>query len=192
MNGLFDYCTGQPATGDMFAWLPASSPATAATARVFAACSPGSTRRGPEPVAVMDWWNGCRTPLGRDDLGGRIANLTMTTTPADLYRAMLEAAAMGMRYAHGLHARIGPLGEIRVTGGMARFPAIMQLYADVIGQPINANPTGLGSARGAALLAAGGIGRDVPPALGYTPYTPRAAERYAARYAGYVTEIDRA
>lgn len=195
MNGLFDYCTGQPATGDMFAWLTGllTRYGGATTSEVFAALlAELDPAADPSPVAVMDWWNGCRTPLGRDDLGGRIANLTMTTTPADLYRAMLEAAAMGMRYAHGLHARIGPLGEIRVTGGMARFPAIMQLYADVIGQPINANPTGLGSARGAALLAAGGIGRDVPPALGYTPYTPRAAERYAARYAGYVTEIDRA
>jgi len=195
MNGLFDYCTGQPATGDMFGWLAGllTRYGGAATGEVFDALLASLDPAGPpSPVAVMDWWNGCRTPLGRDDLGGRIAGLSMTTEPADIYRAMLEAAAMGMRYAHALHAQIGPLDEIRVTGGMARFPAIMQLYADVIGQPLNANPTGLGSARGAAILAATGIGRTVPAALGYTLYSPRAPERYAARYADYVAEIARA
>jgi L-ribulokinase len=195
INGLFDYCTGQPATGDMFGWLAGllARYGKATTGEIFAALlAELDPDAAPSPVAVMDSWNGCRTPLGRDDLGGRIAGLTMTTTPADIYRAMLEAAAMGMRYAHGLHARIGPLDEIRVTGGMARFPAVMQLYADVIGQPLNANPTGLGSARGAAILAAAGLGHAVPAALGYTCYTPRAPERYAARYADYVAQIARA
>jgi sugar (pentulose or hexulose) kinase len=105
---------------------------------------------------------------------------------------MLEAAAMGMRYARDLHQQIGPIHEIRVTGGIARFPAIMQLYADVIGQTVRANPTGLGSARGAAVSAATGAGWVVPAGIGYRDYAPHDSARYADRYRQYSEHIAQA
>ncbi len=195
VDGLYDYCTGQAATGDMLAWLAGllAYRSEASSQDVFGALVHELERStGPSPVSVMDWWSGCRTPLGRTDLGGLVANITTTTTPADIYRAMLEAAAMGMRYARDLHGEVGPIHEIRVTGGMARFPPIMQLYADIIGQPLRANPAVLGSARGAAVSAATGAGWDVPAAIGYTAYEPRDSGRYADRYSRYVAQIAQA
>jgi L-ribulokinase len=195
VDGLYDYCTGQAATGDMLAWLAklltfGGKPMSHA---VFDALihELGDTT-GPSPVHVMDWWSGCRTPLGRDDLGGSIANLTTTTTPVDVYRAMLEAAAMGMRHAYGLHRQAGPIHEIRITGGMARFPAIMQIYADIIGQTVRANSTVLGSARGAAVSAANGVEWEVPANIGYTDYEPCDSDRYADRYQQYSLHMEQA
>lgn len=193
VDGYYDYCTGQAATGDMLAWFAGLLGRFGATttAAVFDTLNGElGQRAAPSPVSVMDWWSGCRTPLGRADLGGSIANLTTTTTPVDIYQAMLEAAAMGMRYARDLHQQIGPIHEIRVTGGLARFPAIMQLYADIIGQTVRANPTGLGSARGAAVAAATGAGWAVPPSTGYSEFATRDGSRYADRYQQYLAHID--
>lgn len=193
VDGLYDYCTGQAATGDMLAWLAklltfGGKPMSHAVFDTLIHELGDTT--GPSPVHVMDWWSGCRTPLGRDDLGGSIANLTTTTTPVDIYRAMLEAAAMGMRYAYGLHRQAGPIHEIRITGGMARFPAIMQIYADIIGETVRANSTVLGSARGAAVSAANGIEWEVPANIGYTDYEPCDSDRYADRYRRYTLQIE--
>lgn len=195
VGGLYDYCTGQPATGDMLAWLAGllTRYSQSTTADVFnALIGELDSTTGPGPLSIMDWWSGCRTPLGRPDLGGLIGNITTTTTPGDIYRAMLEAAAMGMRCALDLHRRVGPIHEIRVTGGLARFPAIMQLYADIIGQPVRANTTVLGSARGVAVTAAAGAGHAVPAGIGYRDYEPRGSERYAARYDQYIAHVDQA
>jgi L-ribulokinase len=194
VDGLYDYCTGQAATGDMLAWLVGlltHGGGQFTSQDVFDALIDelGSTV-GPGSVSVMDWWSGCRTPLGRTDLGGSISNITTTTKPVDIYRAMLEAAAMGMRYARDLHHQIGPVHEIRITGGMARFPTIMQLYADIIGQTVRANSTVLGSARGAAVTAANGVGLKVPAGVGYTDYEPRDSERYVDLYRQYTERIE--
>jgi len=195
VDGLYDYCTGQAATGDMLGWFAGllTRFSRSTTAEVFDALMHELERTaGPGPVSVMDWWSGCRTPLGRADLGGIMANITTATAPVDIYRAMLEAAAMGMRCARDLHQQVGPIHEIRVTGGLARFPAIMQLYADIIGQDIRAGPTVLGSARGAAISAATGAGWEVPPDNGYSDYEPRDSERYADRYGQYTAHIEQA
>lgn len=195
VDGLYDYCTGQAATGDMLAWLAGllTRYGQCTTKEVFDALNYELGRTdSPSPVFAMDWWNGCRTPLGRVDLGGMIANVTTATTLGDIYRAMLEAAAMGMRYARDLHQEVGPIHEIRVTGGIARFPAIMQLYADIIGQTVRASPMVLGSARGAAVSAAIGVGWEVPPSVGYSDFEPRDSERYADRYRQYVEHIEQA
>ena len=131
-----------------------------------------------------------RQPRGRGEgveLGER-----GVAAPAEIYRAMLESSAMGMRYALDLHRQVGPVDEIRITGGMARFPAIMQLYADVIGQAVRANPMTLGSARGAAITAAIGAGWEPPPGRNYSDYAPHDSGRYAGRYQQYAEHIAQA
>ena len=99
---------------------------------------------------------------------------------------------MGMRYAYDLHRQAGPIHEIRITGGMARFPAIMQIYADVMGQMVRANSTVLGSARGAAISAAKAAKWVVPASLGYSEYEPRQSERYGEHYRQYCRHIEQA
>jgi L-ribulokinase len=195
VDGLYDYSTGQAASGDMLAWLSrmlafGGSSSPEAVLETLVQELEGSV--SPSPIQVMDWWNGCRTPLGQADLGGIVANIKTTTTPVEIYRAMLEAGAMGMRYAYDLHRQAGPIHEIRITGGMARFPAIMQIYADVMGQTVRANSTVLGSARGAAISAAKAAEWVVPISLGYTDYEPRESERYGEHYRQYCRHIEQA
>lgn len=195
VDGLYDYCTGQAASGDMLAWLSrmlAFGRSASPEAVLDTLVRELERSASPSPIQVMDWWNGCRTPLGRADLGGIIANIRTTTAPVDIYRAMLEAGAMGMRYAYGLHCQAGPIHEVRITGGMARFPAIMQIYADILGQTVRANSTVLGSARGAAISAAKAARWVVPASLGYTDYEPRQNERYAEHYERYSQRLEQA
>jgi L-ribulokinase len=192
IDGLFDYSTGQAATGDMLAWFAGLLAAGGRTTpeEVFdRLVAELGQSRGPSPVFALDWWSGCRTPLGRTDLGGLIGNLGLATRPADIYRAMLEAAAMGMRYAFDLHRRVEDIEEIRITGGIARFPAIMQIYADVLGRPVRASAMTLGSARGAALTAALGAGCGFPGGVSFRDYEPHDHERYAERYNLYLGHV---
>lgn len=192
VDGFFDHSTGQAATGDMLAWFAGllagagGVPASEVLAGLLREFDPAGD---PGPLAVMDWWSGCRTPLGRADLGGSIVNLRTTTTAGDIYRAMLEASAMGMRHALELHRQVAPVHEIRLTGGLAGFPKVMQLCADILGQTIRANPTALGSARGAALTAARGAGREVPAAIGWREFEPRESGRYSRRYEDYLERL---
>jgi L-ribulokinase len=192
IDGLFDYSTGQAATGDMLAWFAGLLAAGGRTTseevfdRLVAELGQG---QGPSPAFALDWWSGCRTPLGRADLGGLIGNLDLATRPVDIYRAMLEAAAMGMRYALDLHRQVADIDEIRITGGIARFPAIMQLYADVLGRPVRASSMTLGSARGAALTAALGAGWSFPGGVSFRDYEPRGHQRYAERYSQYLGHV---
>ena len=51
--------------------------------------------RASTGLVALDWWNGNRTILGDADLSGVIAGLTLATTPAEIYRALLESVAFG-------------------------------------------------------------------------------------------------
>ena len=75
---------------------------------------------------------------------------------ADLVRAVYE----GLAYAiHDCYERIGrPISSIRLVGGAARSPFWAQMIADATGHPVEIPAGAEFGAKGAALLAATGIG----------------------------------
>jgi len=100
--------------------------------------------------------------------------MTLSTTPGDIYRALIEATAFGTRRIlaafteHDVEVR-----ELIAVGGLAdRSPLLLQIYADVTGLPIaRVTPTTLRA--GAAMLGSVAAGkragghaslRDAPPA----------------------------
>lgn len=194
INGQYDYVTGQPATGDMLAWFTSLLGHYGGTPQsgIFASLNEAlRSSQGPSPVQVIDWWSGNRTPLARPDLRGSIRELSITSTADEIYRAMVESSAMGVRAALELHRQAGRIERIRFTGGLAAYPEIMQVYADVLSEPLHVHPCQQGSARGAALWAANAIGQAIAYEPDCTVYDPVEPHRYDAsyrHYCGYAAE----
>jgi L-ribulokinase len=87
---------------------------------------------------AIDWLNGCRTPLMDGRLSGAFVGLTLSTTPAQMYRAMLEATAFGLKWiCDTLEAGGVPVRRFVASGGLpAKSPLLMQIYADVLDNKI--------------------------------------------------------
>jgi L-ribulokinase len=161
LPGFFGYEAGQAAVGDMFAWFGS---------RLLGLTNRESTQSwhedfeqaaaiiapGASGLVALDWWNGNRTILGDADLSGVIAGLTLATTPAEVYRALLESVAFGTRrIIENFVDHDVPIDEIVACGGIAERSALMmQLLADVTGLPVTIPDSSQIPARGAALCGA--------------------------------------
>jgi L-ribulokinase len=159
LPGRFGYEAGQAAVGDMLAWFTRGlleAPDTYAQLEAAAAQIPP----GASGLLALDWFNGNRSILADADLTGLIAGLTLGSTRADVYRALIESIGFGNRRiienftTHGV-----AIDQIVAVGGIAeRSPLAMQILADTSGLTVTVPGTGEVPARGAALfggLAAG-------------------------------------
>jgi len=152
---------------------------------------------GATGLLALDWWNGNRTILADADLSGVILGLTIQTSAAEIYRALLESIAFGTRRImdnfeeHGL-----PLDRIVACGGIAeKSPLTMQLLADISGRTLYVPDSAEVPARGAALFGAVAAGafRDIGAAVEATqqPIThayepdPQARQTYERVYEIY-------
>jgi xylulokinase len=85
---------------------------------------------------------------------GAIIGLTLDTTPSQIRRALVEGIAFSLRRKLDQMTDTGNRpAHIRIGGGLARLPEVRQLYADVLGQPMEHVGQSDLSAWGAALLA---------------------------------------
>ena len=179
LPGVYGYEAGQVAVGDMLAWFlreiapPGSTYASleAEAARI----APGATG-----LVALDWWNGNRSILADADLTGVICGLTLQSTPAQIYRALMESIALGNRRIIDNFAENGlEMSEIVACGGVAiSSPLLMQLFADVSGLAVHVPASSEVPARGAALFAAvaGGAFADIDAAI--TATRPPVATTY--------------
>ena len=163
LPGYLGYETGQAAVGDAFDWLRklTGQPDFVALGREAAALPPGA-----DGVRCMDWFNGCRTPLMDGGLKGAFTGLALHHRPAHLYRALLEASAFGVRWIVELLRDGGvPVRKFVATGGLPHHnPLVVQVYADVLGEPIAVHPSRQGPALGSAILGALAAGAFKSPA----------------------------
>jgi L-ribulokinase len=150
LPGFFGYETGQASVGDAFAWAAANFQLPHdALNRQAAALGPGSGG-----VLALDWFNGCRTPLMDGRVSGSFVGLTLNTKPAQLYRALMEATAFGLRWIVQLLREAGvPVENFVASGGLPqKSPLLMQIYADVLGEEIRLAESDNAVALGAAIL----------------------------------------
>ncbi len=154
LPGLYGYEAGQAAVGDMLAWFVR----TLGAGDDYESIEPlaADVEPGASGLVALDWFNGNRTILADADLTGSILGLTLQTTPAEIYRALLESIAFGNRRImdnftdHDL-----ALDRIVACGGIAeRSPLTMQIIADVSGRMIDVPASREVPARGAALFGA--------------------------------------
>ncbi len=158
LPGYFGYETGQASVGDAFAWASRTLGRDHATLNKLAAdLAPGSAG-----VLALDYLNGCRTPLMDGRLSGLLVGLTLTTRPEQIYRALMEATALGVRWIRDTLRDAGvPVKRYVASGGLpAKSPLLMQIYADVLGAPITPAASDQSVALGAAILGAIAAGRE--------------------------------
>jgi L-ribulokinase len=150
LPGYFGYETGQASVGDAFAWVTRTFGVTHEEMnRKAALLTPGSGG-----VLALDWLNGCRTPLMDARRSGGFIGITLNTQPEQMYRAMLEATAMGMKWIVDTLKEAGVPVERYVAGGglPARSPLLMQICADVLDAEIRLAGSEQSVALGAAIL----------------------------------------
>jgi len=141
-----------------------------------------SSRRAPEHgLTVLPFWTAERAPRWNEDDTGSIFGLRQSTTSLDILQAVTEAfyyrlAAIAEKV---VTARDGVPKWI-VSGGGMKSRAALKRLANILGQPVYANPEAEASLRGAAVLAIERLGGQ-PAALKLgTPALPDPAihERY--------------
>jgi L-ribulokinase len=104
----------------------------------------------------LDWNNGNRTILVDQRLTGLLLGQTLYTTPAEIYRALIEATAFGALTIINRFEEYGvKVEQIVNCGGIAeKNPVVMQIYADVTGRPMKVSRSAQTCALGAAIAGA--------------------------------------
>ncbi len=168
--GLYGYEAGQAAVGDIFAWfvahcVPASLVELAKSQNTdihgLLSCKAAALKPGESGVLCLDWWNGNRSVLVDADLSGLMIGMTLTTTPAEMYRALLESTAFGTyKIIRTLEDGGCPIHALFACGGLAvRAPLLMQIFADVTNREIRVAASDQTVALGAAMWGAVAAGK---------------------------------
>jgi L-ribulokinase len=153
--GMVGIEAGQSAVGDLFDWyvrhLGLGRDGHATLQAEAAALRPGESG-----LLSLDWNNGNRTILVDPLLTGLLVGQTLKTSPAEVYRALIEATAFGARVIIDQIERHAPaIGEVVIAGGIAvKSPLAMQIYADALDRTIRIPKSEQICARGSAIFAA--------------------------------------
>jgi xylulokinase len=114
----------------------------------------GKAKPGAQGVLLLPYLEGERTPNVPDGTGVFLGVNMQNCTPANLARAAMEGATLGMNY--GLR-RLAELGvkptQIRATGGGAKSKVWRQIMADIFNAEVVTLKVSEGAAYGAALQA---------------------------------------
>ncbi|MGO1621335.1 ribulokinase [Flaviflexus sp.] len=173
VDGYWGFEGGQTAVGDIFAWftdncVPAEYAQKAARKGIslhdFLVAKAADQEVGEHGLIALDWHNGNRSILADARLSGLVIGQTLTTTPEDTYRALLEATLFGTRVIienfeeHGVQVE-----EIVAAGGLLKNSFYMQLMADITRRPISVSEAEQTGALGSAVFAAvaAGVYEDV-------------------------------
>jgi len=161
MPGVYGIEAGQSAVGDILNWateLTRATESTESTEEMHRRLSgeAAKLRPGQSGLLGLDWHNGNRTVLVDPKLTGLLVGLTLHTTLGEIYRALIEATAFGARAIIDRLREYGvPIERVVCCGGIAeKNDLFMQIYADVIGQPMLIAGSPQAPALGAAISAA--------------------------------------
>jgi L-ribulokinase len=156
LEGLWGYELGQSGVGDIFAWLVETTGADHTQLSELAS----RQKVGEHGLLALDWHSGNRTILNDQKLSGLILGMTLTTTPADQYRAYIEATAFGTRkIIETLNSHNVPVQEFVAAGGLLKNQFLMQTYADILNMPLSIMTSYIGPALGSAIHAAVAAGQ---------------------------------
>ncbi|MBP9900989.1 MAG: ribulokinase [Verrucomicrobiota bacterium] len=160
LPGNFGLEAGQSAVGDIFNWfVNYIQPGGAVGTHEALTAAAARLQPGESGLLALDWNNGNRTILVDQRLTGLLLGQTLYTTPAEIYRALIEATAFGALTIINRFEEYGvKISSVVNCGGIAeKNPVVMQIYADVTGRPMkvsrSAQTCALGSAIAAAVVA---------------------------------------
>lgn len=155
---------------------------------------------GANGLLLLPYFAGERTPIQDPDARGVIAGLTLEHTRGDLYRAALEATALGVRHnVETMRAAGADIRRIVAVGGGTQGRLWLQVVSDVTGLVQEVPQTTIGASYGAAFLAAVAVAvdDDAPVISDWNPVAERITpdddlrptydalfDRYVRLYAG--------
>jgi L-ribulokinase len=164
LPGFYGLEAGQSAVGDIFNWFVNYIQPFGKKAGSHEALSGAASRLAPgeSGLLALDWNNGNRTILVDQRLTGLLVGQTLYTTPAEIYRALIEATAFGALTIINRFEEYGvKVEQIVNCGGIAeKNPLVMQIYADVTGRPIRISRSAQTCALGAAIAGAVVAGKE--------------------------------
>jgi xylulokinase len=196
-DGTRNLAGGMSTSGALTAWLKELTEADYPQLLAEAAES-GVGARG---LLMLPYFAGERTPIQDPDARGVIAGLTLRHGRGDLYRAALEATALGVRHnVETMRASGADIRRIVAVGGGTQGRLWLQIVSDATGLVQEVPATTIGASYGAAFLAASAVADssgDAPRIQDWNPVvdriepdpTARAAydelfDRYLRLYAG--------
>ena len=132
-------------------------------------------------LTVLPFWAGERSPNWRGDARAVIAGLSLSTQPAHMLRAAMEAITYQFVAVAAAMQRVvaRPQSVVATGGQLLHSPAWSQMLADALNLQVMTSPEPEASSRGAALLVLHALGKvprlwSTRPARGRT-YRPRAS-----------------
>jgi L-ribulokinase len=163
LPGYFGLEAGQSAVGDIFEWFVGYvKPEHGSHEELTAGAA--KLRPGESGLMALDWNNGNRTILVDQRLTGLLVGQSLYTTPAEIYRALIEATAYGALTIINRFEEYGvKIEQVVNCGGIAeKSPLTMQIYADVTGRPMKVSRSAQTPALGAAIagVVVAGVHKD--------------------------------
>ncbi len=162
LPGCFGLEAGQSAVGDIFNWFVSYvQPGGKAGSHEALTAEAAKIKPGASGLLALDWNNGNRTILVDQRLTGLLIGQTLYTTPAEIYRALIEATAFGaLTIINRFEEYDICVEQVINCGGIAeKNPVAMQIYADVIGRPMKVSRSSQTCALGAAIAGAVAAGK---------------------------------
>ncbi|WP_268928528.1 FGGY-family carbohydrate kinase [Microbacterium sp. KUDC0406] len=130
---------------------------------------------GARGLLMLPYFAGERTPIQDPDARGVIAGITLEHGRGDLYRAALEATALGVRHnVETMRAAGADIRRIVAVGGGTQGRLWLQIVSDITGLVQEVPETTIGASYGAAFLAAVATATGEAPRIeDWNPVTDR-------------------
>lgn len=149
---------GQSAFGDIYNWFVNYMQPGGTQKGSHEALTEGAEalQPGASGLLALDWHNGNRTVLVDPRLSGMVLGMSLHTTPAEIYRALIEATAFGARVIMERFEEYGVKAERVINcGGIAmKNPLVMQILADVFNRTMEVARSTQTCALGSAMCGA--------------------------------------
>jgi len=158
LPGHYGLEAGQSAIGDIFGWFVNVISRGSDKKAVFREIENEAEKIAPgeSGLIALDWMNGNRTILVDQRLTGLFVGMTLHTTAAEMYRALVEATAFGARIIAERFEEYGvPVERVINCGGIPyKSTLLMQIYADVFGKTMELSQSHQTAALGSAIAGA--------------------------------------
>ncbi|MDH3252526.1 MAG: ribulokinase [Ignavibacteria bacterium] len=163
LPGFYGLEAGQSAVGDIFNWfVNYIRPHGRKGTHESLAAAASKLKPGESGLLALDWNNGNRTVLVDQRLTGLLVGQTLYTTPAEIYRALVEATAFGALTIINRFEEYGiMIDRVINCGGISeKNPLVMQIYADVTGRAMMISRSAQTCALGSAIAGAVAAGKQ--------------------------------
>ena len=169
VKGYYAYESGQGCFGDVFDWFKKTcvpneyfENAKVENVDIFTYLNKKAKDIpiGNSGLLALDWFNGNRSPYADYDLSGMILGLNLSTTPEEIYQALVCSVVFGTKRIVDLYVENGlDVDKITAAGGIAgKNDYLMQVMADVLGKKISVVDNKQAGAKGSAIYAAAACG----------------------------------